>query len=122
MTAWRSEERPVERIELIDPDALSERLKERLNGQDGILVLDVRDPDEFAEAHVPDSLHIPYGHLIERLSELPRDRTIAAMCSGGKRSGLAASLLQREGYRRVIHVGHGGVGTWRRLGYPVERG
>jgi glyoxylase-like metal-dependent hydrolase (beta-lactamase superfamily II)/rhodanese-related sulfurtransferase len=116
MTAWRSEERPVSRIELIGPDALAERLE----GADGILVLDVRDADEFASAHVPGSRHIPYGHLVDRLSELPRDRPIATICSGGKRSGLAASLLQREGFGEVIHVGHGGVGTWRDLGHRVK--
>jgi hydroxyacylglutathione hydrolase len=118
MTAWRSEERPVKRIELIDPDTLAERLA----SDNGIVVLDVRDDDEFAEAHIPGSVHVPYGHLIERLGELPTDRVIAAVCSGGKRSGLAASLLQREGYDSVIHVGHGGVGTWQRRGHPVESG
>ncbi len=118
MTAWRSEERPVARIELIDPGSLAERL----GGPEEVLVLDVRDPDEFASAHVPGSLNIPYGSLVDRLAELPRDRTIAAMCSGGKRSGLAASLLQREGFARVVHVGHGGVGTWGELGHPVESG
>ncbi len=44
MTAWRSEERPVKRLELIDPDALAERL----GSDSGIVVLDVRDDDEFA--------------------------------------------------------------------------
>ena len=118
MTAWRSEERPVQRIELIDPDDLAERLA----AITAIVVLDVRDDDEFAAAHIPGSLHIPYGQLIDRLGELPRDRPIAAVCSGGKRSGLAASILQREGFEDVIHVGHGGVGTWRRAGHPVESG
>ncbi len=116
MTAWRSEERPVKRIELIDVDALARRLA----SDDGVLVLDVRDDDEFERGHIPGSLHVPYGHLLERLGELPRDRTIAAVCSGGKRSGLAASLLQREGYDSVIHVAHGGTGTWQRRGHPVE--
>jgi hydroxyacylglutathione hydrolase len=60
--------------------------------------------------------------LIERLGELPSDRVIATVCSGGKRSGLAASLLQREGYDPVIHVGRGGVDTWQRGGHPVESG
>jgi len=103
---------------LIDPDALAARLEDR----NDIVVLDVRDPDEFAEGHVPGSIHIPYGHLLDRLDELPTDREIAAMCSGGKRSGLAASLLQREGFGKVVHVAHGGVSTWRDLGHPVERG
>ena len=118
MTAWRSEERPVSRIELMDPDALAERVE----GRDGVVVLDVRDSDEFAAAHIPGALHIPYGQLMDRLTELPRDRPIASVCSGGKRSGLAASLLQREGFEQVIHVGHGGVGTWSSLGHPVESG
>jgi hydroxyacylglutathione hydrolase len=116
MTAWRSEERPVSRIPLVDLDELAELL-----GEDGdVLVLDVRDRDEFAEAHVPGSVHIPYADLVERRGELPADRPLATICSGGKRSGLAASILQREGFDQVIHVGHGGVGTWRSLGRPVE--
>ena len=65
-------------------------------------------------------MHIPYGQLPERIAELPRDRTIATVCSGGKRSGLAASILQREGLERIVHVGHGGVGTWRAAGRAVE--
>jgi hydroxyacylglutathione hydrolase len=118
MTAWRSEGRPVQRVEMIDPDGLAERL-----GRDrSPVVLDVRDPDEFAEAHIPGSVHIPYGQLISRLDELPRDRTIAAVCSGGKRSGLAASILQREGFERLLHVANGGVGTWRRRGHRIETG
>ena len=85
-------------------------------------MLDVRDGDEFAAGHIPGSVHIPYGELAGRLGELPRERTVAAVCSGGKRSGLAASILQREGFEHVIHVGHGGVGTWRGNGHPVESG
>jgi hydroxyacylglutathione hydrolase len=115
MTAWRAEARPVARIEMIDPDDLAQR-------RDDVVVLDVRDPDEFAEGHIPDSVHIPYGELAGRLSELPTDRPIATICSGGKRSGLAASVLQREGFDDVIHVAHGGVGTWERSGRPVESG
>jgi hydroxyacylglutathione hydrolase len=116
MTAWRSEERPVSRIELLDPDDLAGRLDEG----DGTVLLDVRDADEYEAGHIPGSVHIPYGELADRLAELPRDRVIATICSGGKRSGLAASILQREGFDRVVHVAHGGVGTWRERGHPVE--
>ena len=117
MTAWRSEGRPVRRIELIDPEELAGRLEE-----DEVMVLDVRDEDEFADGHIPGSVNLPYGELPDRQGELPRDREIAAICSGGKRSGLAASILQREGFERVLHVANGGVGTWRRNGRPVEPG
>jgi hydroxyacylglutathione hydrolase len=118
MTAWRSEERPVKRVETIDPSGLAERLERG----DDLLVLDVRDADEYEAGHIPGSIHIPYGALQERSDELPRDRPIAALCSGGKRSGLAVSILQREGFDPVIRVGQGGVGTWRDDGRPIETG
>jgi hydroxyacylglutathione hydrolase len=117
MTAWRTDGRPVERIELIDPDELARRVA----GPDGPLVLDVRNDSEYAGEHIPDSLHIPYGDIAARVDELPRERQIAAICRGGKRSGLAASILQREGFADVIHVGKG-VGAWRAAGNPVESG
>ena len=116
MTAWRSEGRKISRIEQIDPDDLARRL----DGGEEITVLDVRNAREFAAGHIPGSVHIPYGELPERLAEVSKDHPIAAVCSGGKRSGLAASILQREGYERVIHVGKGGVGTWQRAGHPIE--
>ncbi|HEY0316891.1 MAG TPA: rhodanese-like domain-containing protein [Solirubrobacterales bacterium] len=117
MTAWRTEERPVERIELIDPDELAARV----GGAEPPLILDVRNASEYAGEHIPDSLHIPYGDLAERMDELPRDRPIATICRGGKRSGLAASILQRDGFADVVHVGQG-VGIWRAGGHPVESG
>jgi len=118
MTAWRSEGRPVHRIEMIDPDQLAERMSDG----SGIVVLDVRDGGEFASGHIPGSIHIPYGELAGRISELPQPAVIATVCSGGKRSGLAASILQRAGDHAVVHVAHGGVGTWRQRGRPIEPG
>ena len=115
MSAWRAEERGVERIEAIGPGELAGRL----TGEAPPLVLDVRGPGEFAGGHIDGSLHIPYAELPERLGELPRDRAIATICKGGKRSGLAASVLQREGFE-TIHVARGGVGTWQAEGRPVE--
>src|SRR4051794_19194205 len=116
MTSWRSEEREVKRIPMVDPDELAEMI----DGDGRIVVLDVREEREFAAGHIPGSVHIPYTEIDARHSELPRDETIAAVCSGGKRSGLAVSILQREGFERLLHVGHGGVGTWRRNGHPMD--
>jgi hydroxyacylglutathione hydrolase len=118
MTAWRSEGRGVQRVERIDPRELARRI----DSDHPPVVLDVRGADEFAEAHIPGSLHIPYGDLAQHLDQLPGDAQIATVCSGGKRSGLAASILQRKGFEDVVHVGDGGIGTWRRQGNPVEHG
>jgi hydroxyacylglutathione hydrolase len=115
MSAWRAEERAVARIEPIGPA----RLAALLADEDPPLVLDVRGAGEYAGGHIAGSLHVPYGELPRRLGELPRDRVLATICKGGKRSGLAASVLQREGFE-TIHVARGGVGTWQAEGRPVE--
>jgi glyoxylase-like metal-dependent hydrolase (beta-lactamase superfamily II)/rhodanese-related sulfurtransferase len=117
MTAWRLEERPVESIEMIDPRGL----ESRMDAGEGLTVLDVRGPGEWADGHIPGSLHIPYQELAERIGELPSDQQLATICSGGKRSGLAASILQRAG-RRAIHVAYGGVKSWGSGDRPLERG
>ncbi|MDX6601762.1 MAG: hypothetical protein QOF13_964 [Solirubrobacterales bacterium] len=108
MTAWRAEDRPVARIEAID---LAE-LARRLDGEDGPQVLDVRGAAEYEEGHIPGSIHVPFGQLLGRIGELPRERPIATICKAGKRSGLAASILQREGFESVIHVSRGNAATW----------
>jgi glyoxylase-like metal-dependent hydrolase (beta-lactamase superfamily II)/rhodanese-related sulfurtransferase len=108
MTAWRAEDRPVERIEAID---LAE-LARRLESGDGPQVLDVRNAAEFDSAHIPGSLHIPFGQLRDRIDEVPRVRPVATICKAGKRSGLAASILQREGFEGVIHVSRGNAANW----------
>jgi hydroxyacylglutathione hydrolase len=115
MSAWRAEERPVHRIEPIGTSELAQLLE----GEEPPLVVDVRGEKEYAEAHIAGSLHVPYGELIGGLGDLPRDRTLATICKLGKRSGLAASVLQREGFE-TIHVARGGVGTWQAEGRPVE--
>jgi glyoxylase-like metal-dependent hydrolase (beta-lactamase superfamily II)/rhodanese-related sulfurtransferase len=117
MTAWRTDGRPVERIELIEPSELMRRVE----AADSPVVLDVRAASEYAGEHIPGSLHIPYGEIAQRLDELPRERPIATICRGGKRSGLAASILRREGFEDIVHVGRG-VGAWREAGGPVESG
>ncbi len=109
MTAWRAEDRPVERIEAIDLGELARRL----DSSAALLVLDVRGAAEFEAGHIPGSLHVPFAQLRERLGELPRDRPIATICKAGKRSGLAASILQSEGFEGVVHVSRGNAATWQ---------
>ncbi len=109
MTSWRAEDRPVERIAAIDLDELARRLDDDEPPQ----VLDVRGAGEYEQGHIPGSIHVPFGQLLDRLDELPRERPIATICKAGKRSGLAASILQREGFEGVVHVSRGSAAAWR---------
>jgi hydroxyacylglutathione hydrolase len=84
------------------------------------LVLDVRQRDEYETGHVPGAVHLHAGDLPERLSSLPRDAEILAICASGYRSSVAASLLRQAGFERVSWVS-GGVPAWDAAGYPLER-
>ncbi|HEX2104561.1 MAG TPA: MBL fold metallo-hydrolase [Solirubrobacteraceae bacterium] len=118
MTSWREERRPTQAVERLTVPDLHERWA---RDRDGLQVLDVRERTEWADGHVPGALHVPYHDLHELPAGLDPDRPVAVICASGQRSAVAASLLQREGARSVLHVVDGGVGTWARHGWPVER-
>ena len=85
------------------------------------LVIDVRDPEEYAEGHVAGAVNVPVGSLRERLAELPRERLLVTYCNmrhrGTSRCEMAASLLAGEGYdARALDGGYPG---WKQSGLPV---
>lgn len=78
---------------------------------EGALLLDVRTPEEFTEGHLPGAVNIPVHDLSGRLGELSdRERAIVVYCRSGMRSGRAAGVLRRAGYRTVHNLG--GLSNW----------
>jgi hydroxyacylglutathione hydrolase len=116
MTSWREEHRDVERMERLP----AEELASRVASDPALQILDVRDRQEWEAGHISGSTHAPYHDLHEIPSSLDPARPIAVLCASGQRAAVAASLLQRHGAARVIHVIDGGVGTWERAGLPTE--
>ena len=82
-------------------------------------LIDVRAPREREQKHVAGSVSLPLNHLLERASELPRDRPLLVHCAGGYRSSIAASLLQRLGFAQVSEMA-GGLAAWEAAHLPVE--
>lgn len=68
------------------------------------VVLDVRNPNEYSAGHLEGAINIPLGRLPEHLAELPREGNILVYCQSGGRSSIAASLLQRAGFRSVASL------------------
>ena len=79
-----------------------------------VLVLDVREPDEFEQGALPNVLHIPRGHLEAQIESraTDRDQEIVVYCAGGVRSAFAAKTLQELGYTNVLSMA-GGFGKWK---------
>lgn len=73
----------------------------------GAFVLDVRGVNERAEAHLPESVHIPLGYLTQRLDELPKDRRIIVHCASGGRTPTAYSILANAGFTDICELADG---------------
>jgi sulfur-carrier protein adenylyltransferase/sulfurtransferase len=84
------------------------------------LFLDVREPDEWEEGHIPGAVHIPRGRLEQRVEGLVPDhgREIVVYCAAGPRSAFATKSLGEMGYTRVVNLA-GGIVDWKRNGYEV---
>ncbi len=92
----------------------------KLNENPKPLVLDVREPSEYAAGHISGSTSIPLHQLSGRMSELPKDREIICVCASGSRSSSAARRLASNGYN-VLNLS-GGMSRWQRAGLPVKKG
>ena len=96
------------------PDLDPGRAAELLERGEAVL-LDVREPREWAAGHAPQAEHVPLGLL--SLDAVPQDRPVIAICRSGNRSGKAADALAAAGVR--VHNLAGGMKAWTRAGLPV---
>ena len=99
-----------------------DEVKEKLDGGEKFLLVDVREESEFTKDHLPGAIHLGKG-VIERDVEarVPDVKTpVVLYCGGGFRSALAADNLQKMGYTDVISM-DGGVREWREKRYPFVK-
>jgi glyoxylase-like metal-dependent hydrolase (beta-lactamase superfamily II)/rhodanese-related sulfurtransferase len=94
---------------------------ELLSSPEPPVTIDVRAPGERAQKHIAGSLSIPLNHLVENIAKIPKDRSLLVYCAGGYRSSIAASLLQRGGFRDVSEIA-GGIVSWETAKLPVQLG
>ena len=84
------------------------------------IIVDVREPDEWAEGHIEEAKHIPLGQLGARVREIPQDREVILVCHSGQRSAMATTMLLRAGYTRAVNM-TGGMDAWERQHLPIAR-
>lgn len=117
MPAWEADGRPVERVATIGVDGLATRLRA---GNDDLVILDVRDRTEWAEAAIPGAVNHSAGEIAQG-AEPPVNGhgTVAVVCGTGFRSLVAASLLQARGRANVVNL-VGGMDAWKQSGLPTS--
>ena len=86
----------------------------------GAVVVDVREPDEYTEGHVPDVVHIPVGDLPDRVGELDPDQPVYVICASGNRSADMTDYLTSAGFDAASVAG--GTTAWAEAGLPIQKG
>lgn len=90
---------------------ISAKVAEKMMEED-VVILDVREQDEYNDGHIVNSILIPYESIQENLDKLPSDKSqiILVYCRSGRRSNIAAKELVKMGYNRVYDFG--GIEDW----------
>ncbi|MEZ4518018.1 MAG: rhodanese-like domain-containing protein [Chloroflexota bacterium] len=94
--------------------------KARIDSEEPPYLLDVREPYEFKDGHIPGARLVPLGDLARRMSDLPKDREILVICRSGNRSGRATKQLTQAGLN-AVNLSGGMIG-WQRAGFPIRKG
>jgi len=92
----------------------------RARADKGAVLVDVREPDEWANGHIPGAIYIPRGFLELRIEDKVPDKSkeVVVYCAGGTRSAFGAKSLQELGYENVVSM-IGGFGKWKETGLPI---
>jgi rhodanese-related sulfurtransferase len=98
------------------PEITVDELARRL--ERGAVLVDVRQPDEYAEAHVPGAVLIPLNELPDRVGDVPKADEVLVICRSGGRSAMACEFLEDQGINAVNVVG--GTLAWLDAGRAVD--
>lgn len=114
IAAWYMEALHVDGFNLIS----IHDLKDRLEKEEKMVILDVRSNGEWDKGHIEGAKHIYVAHIEENLEQVPKECPIVVYCSTARRSNIAASILKKNGYNKVCNV-LGSMTAWKKAGYEV---
>jgi rhodanese-related sulfurtransferase len=107
----------------VDPSEVKASLAHNGNGNGQVVLLDVRESEEWDAGHIPGAKHVPRGYLESRVEGVvgsDRSQKVIVYCASGQRSALAANTLKELlGYEDVASM-NGGITLWKDRGYDVE--
>ena len=114
--AWRDSGRELSTFATVEVEDMAQWVL----SAEPMTVVDVRDEHEWVLGHVPGALHMYVPDVTARAGEIPHDAPVAVHCASGYRAGIAASLLEQAGLKRIIHV-NGEYSDWDRLHLAESR-
>jgi rhodanese-related sulfurtransferase len=93
------------------PQVSVEELKQKMDGGEKPLLLDVREPHEYALADLPGAIKVPLQTLPKNLEKVPKDRDLVVYCRSGGRSANAVQFLRQVGFDKAVNLA-GGINAW----------
>ena len=104
-------------------DVSREQLKEWMDQDADVCILDVRSKEEYESGHIPDAININYTDISARLDELEpfRNHRMVVYCRTGRRAKIAKNTLTEVGFEEV-HLLIGDMIGWTQAGWPTESG
>lgn len=87
-----------------------ENLREKIENDESLFILDVREPAEFAFGHIPGAINMPFSQM--EFNKLNKDESIYVICRSGNRSDLAAQRLSDEGFQQIVNIVPG-MNQWK---------
>lgn len=120
LTTWQAMGLPITAGDVKDIEA--PELKQMLEAGNGAapVVVDVREPWEYRQGHVPGAVLMPLGELAQRAGELDAGRPVAVICATGNRSQSGSAVLGQKGFKTIYNV-RGGTLGWMRRGFTLEK-
>jgi glyoxylase-like metal-dependent hydrolase (beta-lactamase superfamily II)/rhodanese-related sulfurtransferase len=101
-------------------DIEPQELQDLLQSDARPVVVDVREPWEYKQGHVPGAVLMPLGQLASLVGKLDTEKPVAVICASGSRSQSAAALLGQKGFKTIYNV-VGGTGAWKYSNLPLAR-
>jgi hydroxyacylglutathione hydrolase len=115
MMSWRTAAKPLDSL----PNWTVWKLREQIEKDIDLVVLDVRQPQEWANGHIKKALHITGAELPARFSEIPGEKQVAVICGSGYRSSVAGSFLKNKNFKKVASI-IGGMSAWKKAEFPTD--
>jgi len=103
-------------------DISPQEIVQLMSHEDGSVIVDVREDNEYQSGHIKDSIHIPLSKLSSRLGELDnyKANNVILSCRSGSRSGRACGMLKKKGFAKVHNL-RGGVLAWENDNLPMQK-
>ncbi|MCP3674391.1 MAG: rhodanese-like domain-containing protein [Gammaproteobacteria bacterium] len=89
--------------------------------ENDFLLLDVRTVGEFSQGHIKDAINITHTEIVNRLSDIPKDKDIIIYCRSGKRAAVAANTLEKNGFHKLFHL-DGDMNGWVKNNQSIVKG